>query len=113
MIILMRQVFDKSQKLHKGEWDKSSEGCFEVRGKKLGIIGYGNIGTQLGVLAENLGMEVYFFDIVDKLALGNAKKCNTLSALLKISDVVTVHVDGRKTNKHLIGAPEFAAMKPG
>lgn len=113
MIMLFRQVFDKSIKLHNGVWDKSSAGSFEARGKKLGILGYGNIGTQLGVLAENLGMEVYFFDIADKLALGNAKKCNTLFELLHISDVVTVHVDGRKTNKSLISTPEFEAMKQG
>ncbi len=113
VIMLYRQAFDKSTKLHAGVWDKSSAGSFEVRGKRLGIIGYGNIGTQLGVLAENLGMEVYFFDIADRLALGNAKKCNTLSELLGIADVVTVHVDGRKTNKHLVSAPEFAAMKQG
>lgn len=113
IIILFRQVFDRSSKLHDGVWDKSSAGSFEVRGKKLGIIGYGNIGTQLGVLAENLGMKVYFFDIADKLALGNAKKCNTLSELLRISDAVTVHVDGRKTNKSLISTPEFEAMKQG
>ncbi|MBI4080823.1 MAG: phosphoglycerate dehydrogenase [Candidatus Levybacteria bacterium] len=113
IILLYRQAFDKSMKLHKGEWDKSATGSFEVRGKRLGIIGYGNIGTQLGVLAEALGMEVYFYDIVDKLALGNAKKCDTLSELLHIADVVTVHIDGRKTNKNLIGESEFAKMKNG
>lgn len=113
IIMLYRKAFDKSSKLHKGEWDKSSEGCFELRGKKLGIIGYGNIGTQLGVLAESLGMQVFFYDVVDKLALGNAKKCQSLQELLQLADVVTVHVDGRKSNKQLIGKKEFSAMKDG
>jgi Phosphoglycerate dehydrogenase and related dehydrogenases len=79
----------------------------------LGIIGYGNIGSQLSVLAESLGMEVYFYDIVDKLPLGNAKKCQSLKELLKKVDVVTVHVDGRKENKNLIGEKEFQLMKDG
>ena len=113
IIMLFRRVFDKSQKLHQGIWDKSSKDCFEVRGKKLGIIGYGNIGSQLSVLAESLGMEIYFYDIVDKLPLGNAKKCQSLKELLKKVDVVTVHVDGRKENKNLIGEKEFQLMKDG
>lgn len=113
IIMLSRKVFDKSSKLHQGIWDKSAAGCYEIRGKKLGIIGYGNIGSQLSVLAENLGMEVYFYDISDKLALGNARKMNSLPELLQIADVVTVHVDGRKSNQNLIGEDEFSLMKPG
>lgn len=113
IIMLYRKVFHKSTKLHRGEWDKSATGSFEVRGKKLGIIGYGNIGTQLGILAENLGMDVYFYDIVDKLSLGNAKRCLSLDELLKTCDVITVHVDGRKSNKNLITKYEFAKMKKG
>jgi D-3-phosphoglycerate dehydrogenase len=113
IIMLSRKTFEKSSKLHKGIWDKSSEGSREIRGKKLGIIGYGNIGSQLSVLAEMVGMEVYFYDITDKLALGNAKKCESLKDLLKISDIVTVHVDGRASNTNLIDEPEFKAMKNG
>lgn len=113
IIMLYRHVFDKSMGLHKGEWNKSAKGSFEIRGKKLGIIGYGNIGTQLSVLAENMGMQVYFYDVVEKLALGNAKKCQTLQELLSLCDVITLHVDGAKTNKNLIDAREFEQMKDG
>ncbi len=113
IIMLYRNVFDKSRDLHNGKWNKSAKGSFEIRGKKLGIIGYGNIGTQVSVLAENLGMQVYFYDVVEKLALGNAKKCQTLQELLEICDVITVHVDGAKTNKQLIAKNEFARMKDG
>ncbi len=113
IIMLYRRVFDKSNKLHKGIWDKSAKNSFEVRGKKLGIIGYGNIGTQLSVLAENFGMKVYFYDINDKLALGNAIKCTSLEELLKIADVITVHVDGKKSNTNMIGDREFSLMKKG
>ncbi len=113
MIMLFRGAFDKSVHLHNGVWDKSSNGCFEMRGKKLGIIGYGKIGSQLSVLAENMGMEVYYYDIVDKLSLGNAKKCRSLPELLKKVDVLSVNVDGRLENKNLIGVREFRAMKNG
>lgn len=113
IIVLMRKIFDKSSSLHKGIWDKSASGSFEIRGKKIGIIGYGKIGSQLSVLAESLGMEVYYFDIVDKLALGNAKKCHTLSELLKKSDVITLHIDGSKMNTNFIGEKEFRQMKNG
>ncbi|HJY64583.1 MAG TPA: phosphoglycerate dehydrogenase [Ignavibacteria bacterium] len=113
IIMLMRGIFDKSNKLQRGEWDKSSAGSLEVRGKKLGIIGYGKIGSQLSVLAESLGMEVYFYDLVEKLALGNAKKCNSLKEILAKSDVISVHVDGNEKNFNLIGEREFALMKNG
>lgn len=113
IIMLMRNAFDKSMKLHNGVWDKSASGSFEIRGKKLGIIGYGNIGAQLSVLAESLGMEVYYYDIVERLALGNVKKCKSLEELLKISDVVSLHVDGNPKNKNLIGEKEFQIMKEG
>ena len=96
-----------------GIWDKSAGNSHEIRGKKLGIVGYGNIGSQLSVLAESLGMEVYYYDIVEKLALGNAKKCSSLHELLSIADVVTLHVDGRASNKNIIGKAEFDAMKHG
>jgi D-3-phosphoglycerate dehydrogenase len=99
--------------MHKGVWDKSADGAHEVRGRTLGIVGYGNIGTQLSVLAENLGMKVIFFDTADKLALGNARRCATLPELLREADIVTLHVDGRASNRSLFGETEFAAMKPG
>lgn len=113
MIMLFRGAFDKSVHLHNGVWDKSSNGCFEMRGKKLGIIGYGKIGSQLSVLAENMGMEVYYYDIVDKLSLGNAKKCRSLPELLKKVDVLSVNVDGRLENKNLIGLRIFHKNLPG
>jgi D-3-phosphoglycerate dehydrogenase / 2-oxoglutarate reductase len=98
--------------MHAGVWDKSAKGAHEVRGRKLGIIGYGNIGTQLSVLAENLGMSVYFYDIADKLMLGNARRCSTLTELLGTVEVVTLHVDGRAQNRGFFGDAEFAAMRP-
>ena len=113
MIVLIRNIVTKSNQMHEGIWDKSANGSFEVRGKKLGMIGYGNIGTQLSVVAEALGMEVYFYDIVDKLALGNARKVRSLEELLQLADVVSLHVDGRKENTNLIGKREFDMMKQG
>ncbi|WP_114781648.1 phosphoglycerate dehydrogenase [Botryobacter ruber] len=113
IIMLCRNITDKSEKMHKGIWDKSAAGSFEVRDKKLGIVGYGNIGSQLSVLAEAMGMDVYYYDIVEKLQLGNARKCNTLKELLEISDIVSLHVDGRPNNKNIFGPEEFAAMKDG
>ncbi len=113
MLMLLRKVFNKSEKLHVGVWDKSASGSFEARGKRLGIVGYGNIGSQLSVLAEALGMEVYFYDIEEKLALGNTKRCRSLAELLRKSDIVSLHVDGRPENKNLIGEKELARMRPG
>ncbi len=113
MIMLIRNTFEKSTKLHNGVWDKSANNSVEIRGKKLGIIGYGSIGAQFSVIAEALGMQVYFYDVVDKLALGNAKKCSSLQELLALSDVVTLHVDGRKTNANLINEAAFEQMKDG
>lgn len=113
MMVLTRRVFEKSNLLHAGTWDKSAEGAREIRGKKLGIIGYGSIGYQLSVLAEALGMEVYFYDCIEKLALGNARKCETLQELLKKADIISIHVDGRPENADLIGEKEFKLMKNG
>jgi D-3-phosphoglycerate dehydrogenase len=113
IIALTRRLTGKNRQMHAGEWDKSAAGSHEVRGRRLGIVGYGNIGGQLSVLAEALGMTVVFFDTADKLALGNARRCGTLQELLEISDVVTLHVDGRPGNSGLFGAAEFGAMKPG
>jgi len=111
MIMLMRNIITKSNKMHQGQWDKSALNSVEIRGKKLGLIGYGNIGSQFSVIAEALGMHVYFYDISDKLALGNAHKCKTLEELLKIADVISLHVDGRESNTNMIGESEFAIMK--
>ncbi len=84
--------------MHAGIWDKSAEGAHEVRGRTLGIVGYGNIGSQLSVVAEALGMRVYFYDVADKLALGNALRCDSLDELLAVAETVTLHVDGRPGN---------------
>ena len=113
MIMLIRKVFPKSVNLHQGIWDKTADDCFEVRGKTLGLIGYGNIGKQFSILAEALGMSVCFYDVADCLPLGNAKKQSTLEAVLKMADVISVHVDGRKENNCIIGDNEFGLMKNG
>lgn len=113
MIMLIRKVFPKSSGMHKGIWDKSANHSFEVRGKKLGMIGYGHIGTQLSVIGEALGMEIYFYDIVDKMPIGNAKKCRTMEEVFRVADVISLHIDGRKENTNLIGEKEFAQMKDG
>jgi D-3-phosphoglycerate dehydrogenase / 2-oxoglutarate reductase len=113
IVVLARQVVPKAAELKRGTWNKSAESAFEIRGKKLGIVGYGNIGSQLSVLAEALGMDVHYFDIVEKLPLGNATKCASLKELLKRADIVSVHVDGNPRNQQLFGAPEFRAMKEG
>ncbi|QOI98907.1 MAG: phosphoglycerate dehydrogenase [Flammeovirgaceae bacterium] len=113
MIVLMRNLVDKSNKMHRGSWDKSAQGSFEIRGKKLGIVGYGNIGTQLSVLAESLGMNVLYYDIEEKLALGNATKCKSLKELLQKADVVSLHIDGRESNTNYFGTQQFEWMKKG
>ncbi|WP_363297458.1 phosphoglycerate dehydrogenase [Brevundimonas sp.] len=113
MIVLMRDVADKSAAMHVGQWNKSATGSKELRGKTLGIVGYGAIGSQLSVLAENLGMRVLFYDLSERLALGNARRMRSLDALLAESDVVTLHVDGRKENSAIFGAAQFSRMKEG
>ena len=113
IIMLMRSVFQRSTEIHNGQWNKTAEGSREVRGKKLGIVGYGNIGKQLSVLAEALGMDVCYYDVEDKLALGNATKMDELSELLAISDVVTLHVDDNSANKNFFGEKEISQMKDG
>lgn len=113
MIMLMRGTQQKSMAMHRGVWDKSAKGSFEIRGKKLGIVGYGNIGAQLSVLAEALGMQVMYYDVEEKLALGNAQKASTLRDLMRKSDVVTLHVDGRPENNNIIGKKEIGWMKDG
>lgn len=113
MVMLIRKVFPKSSGMHQGIWDKSANHSFEVRGKKLGMIGYGHIGTQLSVIGEALGMEIYFYDLVDKMPIGNAKKCRSMEEVFRVADVVSMHIDGRKENTNLIGEKEFAQMKDG
>lgn len=112
IIALTRRLTDKNADMHAGRWDKSAAGSHEVRGRRLGIVGYGNIGSQLSVLAEALGMSVLFYDSADKLALGNARRCGTLEELLTQADVVTLHVDGRSGNSDLFGEEQFARMRP-
>ena len=112
IIALARRLPEKIQRMHEGVWDKSARGSHEVRGRTLGIVGYGNIGTQLSTLAEAMGMSVVFFDTADRPAHGNARRMRSLEELLAISDVVTLHVDGRAGNAGFFGAQEFARMKP-
>jgi D-3-phosphoglycerate dehydrogenase len=113
IIAMTRRLTEKNAFMHDGVWDKSADGAHEVRGRTLGIVGYGNIGTQLSVLAENLGMKVLFYDTADKLALGNARRCLSLKDLLAESDVVTLHVDGRPGNENFFGDEDFATMRAG
>jgi D-3-phosphoglycerate dehydrogenase len=113
IIALTRRLTEKNAAMHAGVWDKDAEGSHEVRGRTLGIVGYGNIGTQLSVLAENLGMTVCFYDTADRLALGNAQRCTTLNELLEAADIVTLHVDGRPGNSGFFGEEQFARMRPG
>jgi D-3-phosphoglycerate dehydrogenase len=112
IIALARRLTEKTQRMHDGIWDKSAQGSHEVRGRTLGIVGYGNIGTQLSNLAESLGFRVIFFDTADRLAHGNARRVGTLDQLLAESDVVSLHVDGRPGNAGMFGPAEFAKMKP-
>ena len=113
IVALTRRLTEKNTDMHAGVWDKSATGAHEIRGRRLGIVGYGNIGAQLSVLAESLGMSVVFYDTADKLALGNARRCETLDELLGCSDIVSLHVDGRPTNRDIFGEQQFAAMRPG
>ena len=112
-IALTRHLPEKNAALHLNVWEKSATGAHEVRGKTLGIVGYGSIGTQLSVLAEAMGMRVLFFDIAERLAIGNAKRVRSLDQLLAASDVVSLHVDGRAANKGFFGRTEMEKMKPG
>ena len=112
IIALARRLPEKTQRMHDGVWDKSAKGSHEIRGRTLGIVGYGNIGTQLSNVAEAVGLRVIFYDTADRLAHGNARRVGTLDELLAQSDVVSLHVDGRPGNAGLFGADQFALMKP-
>ncbi len=112
-ILLLRGIPEKSAVAHRGGWLKTADNAYEIRGKTLGIVGYGSIGTQLSVLAEALGMQVVFFDAVTKLPLGNARQLSRLNDLLAQSDVVSLHVPETPATQWMIDAPEIAAMKPG
>ena len=112
-ILLLRGVPEKSAVAHRGGWLKSADNAYEIRGKTLGIIGYGSIGTQLSVLAEGLGMQVVFYDVVTRLALGNARQIAGLNDLLAMSDVVSLHVPELPSTQWMMGATQIAAMKPG
>ena len=112
IVVLARHLTDKNKQMHEGIWDKSAGGAHEVRGRTLGLVGYGNIGSQLSVLAESFGMRVWFYDVVDKLAMGNAKRVDSLDELLATCETISVHVDGRPENTNLFGEAEFGRMRP-
>lgn len=112
-ILLLRGIAQKNAAAHRGVWQKSAANSFEIRGKKLGIIGYGNIGMQLGVIAEGLGMQVQFYDVTNKLPLGNARQVPSLNHLLASSDVVSLHVPQTDSTRNMIGAAQLAQMQPG
>ena len=113
MVMLARRASHKSQLLHRGVWEKSAEGCIEVRNKTVGLVGYGHIGPQVGLLAESFGMKVYYYDIVGKLPLGNATPVSSLEELLKVSDFVSLHVPDTAETRQLISARELSMMKKG
>ena len=113
ILLLLRKIPEKNAKVHRGEWDKSANGSVEARGKTLGIIGYGHIGTQLSIMAESIGMRVKFYDIQTKLPLSNAKQVKSLDKLLEISDVISLHVPENASTKNMMTAKNFAKMKKG
>ncbi|KAI8069080.1 uncharacterized protein B0P05DRAFT_551499 [Gilbertella persicaria] len=113
IIMLARQLGDRNTEMHQGIWNKVSKNCFEIRGKVLGIVGYGHIGAQLSVLAEAMGMTVYFYDVLQIMPLGQAKPVESLDELLAISDYVTLHVPETEDTKNMIGDHEIQQMKKG
>jgi len=113
IIMLLRQIGDRNQECHAGRWNKVSSNCWEARGKVLGIVGYGHVGSQVSVLAESMGMIVKFYDHMPKLALGNATSVNSLEALIDGADIVTMHVPLTTSTGRMMGAEQFALMKPG
>ncbi len=113
VVMLARKLGDQNRGVHEGKWTKSAAGCFEIRGKTLGIIGYGHIGSQVGVLAESFGMDVFYFDIVTKMPIGNCSAVDSLDELLKRSDFVTLHVPETEQTKNMISAAQLKKMKKG
>ncbi|WP_413731967.1 phosphoglycerate dehydrogenase [Sodalis sp. RH20] len=113
MLLMIRGVPEANAKAHRGQWNKQASGSYEARGKKLGIIGYGHIGTQLSILAEGLGMQVFYYDIESKLSLGNARQVDSLPELLGMCDVVSLHVPDTQSTRNMMGKEEFGHMKPG
>lgn len=113
IVFLARQLGDRVQEIHQGKWNKVSNQCYEVRGKTVGIVGYGHIGTQVGVLAELMGLEVVYYDIIPKLPMGNNQPCSSLEELLKVSDFVTFHVPATPQTHNMCGASEMALMPQG
>jgi D-3-phosphoglycerate dehydrogenase len=109
----MRNIIRKSNQMHKGIWKKDSINSYEIRNKILGIIGYGNIGSQLSIIAESLGLKVIYYDKIDKLSIGNAKRYDSMKKLLKDCDILSIHVDGSEKNTNLIGDKEINLMKKG
>ena len=112
-ILLLRGVAEKNAKAHRGEWQKTAKNSYEIRGKKLGIVGYGSIGSQLSVISESLGMDVYFYDVVTKLPLGNATQLGSMKELLNTCDIVSLHVPETPATKDMMGEAQFAEMKQG
>jgi hypothetical protein len=113
IVALARKLGDVSMKMHSGTWFKSADNCHEVRGKTVGIIGYGHVGSQVSVLAESMGMKVLFYDIVPKMPLGSAVSCHTVDDVLREADFVTLHVPETDTTKNMIGAAQLASMRKG
>ena len=113
ILLLLRGIPERNAAAHRGGWLKTATGSFEARGKTLGIIGYGHIGTQLGIMAENIGMNVEYYDIEDKLSLGNATQIHNLTQLLQRADIISLHVPETPQTKNLIGTAELAVMKQG
>ncbi len=112
-IMLMRGVPAKNAMAHRGQWDKSAKNSYEVRAKNIGIVGYGHIGTQVSILAEALGMNVYYYDVLKMLSIGNARSCSNLSELLSASDIVTLHVPSTELTRNMISEKQIAQMKKG
>ncbi|WP_429054588.1 phosphoglycerate dehydrogenase [Aeromonas veronii] len=113
ILLLLRGIPEKNAKCHRGVWEKLANRSVEARGKKLGIIGYGHIGTQLGIISESIGMKVYYYDIENKLSLGNAIQVPSMVELLNMSDVISLHVPETASTKNMIGAEQLRMMKPG
>ena len=113
VVALARQLIDRGSEMHQGTWKKVSKGCYEIRGKTLGIVGYGHIGSQVSVLAEAMGMSIVFYDIMNLMPLGRAEPLTSLNDVLSKADFVTLHVPETEETKNMIGEAQLALMKPG